>query len=73
MSEDNKAKMRQFYEEVVQNGNFTMLDELKRFSNRPCTTWGGRGYFCAYRCRRTDACLFDGSARAGAPRTAMPG
>ena len=32
MSEDNKAKMRQFYEEVVQNGNFTMLDELERFS-----------------------------------------
>ena len=28
MSEDNKAKMRQFYEEVVQKGNFAMLDEL---------------------------------------------
>jgi len=28
MSEDNKAKMRKFYEEVVQNGNFAMLDEL---------------------------------------------
>ena len=28
MSEDNKAKMRQFYEEVVQNGNFAMLEEL---------------------------------------------
>ena len=28
MSEDNKAKMRKFYEEVVQNGNFSKLDEL---------------------------------------------
>ena len=28
MSEDNKAKMRQFYEEVVQNGNFARLDEF---------------------------------------------
>lgn len=28
MSEDNKAKMRQFYEEVVQNGNFARFDEL---------------------------------------------
>ena len=28
MSEHNKAKMRKLYEEVVQNGNFAMLDEL---------------------------------------------
>ena len=28
MSEDNKAKVRRFYEEVVQNGNFSMLDEV---------------------------------------------
>ena len=28
MSEDNKAKMRRFFEEVVQNGNFAVLDEL---------------------------------------------
>ena len=28
MSEDNKAKMRQFYEEVVQNGDFAKLDEF---------------------------------------------
>ncbi len=28
MSEDNKAKMRQFYEEVVQNGNIARLDEF---------------------------------------------
>lgn len=28
VSEDNKAKMRQFYEEVVQKGNVAMLDEL---------------------------------------------
>ena len=28
MSEDNKAKMRRFAEEVVQNGNFAVLDEL---------------------------------------------
>jgi predicted ester cyclase len=28
MSEDNKAKMRQFYEEVVQDGNFARLDDL---------------------------------------------
>ena len=28
MSEDNKAKMREFYEEVVQNGDFAKLDEL---------------------------------------------
>jgi len=28
MSEHNKAKMRTLYEEVVQNGNFPMLDEL---------------------------------------------
>lgn len=28
MSEDNKAKMQRFYEEVVQKGNFATLDEL---------------------------------------------
>ena len=28
MSEDNKAKMRRFAEEVVQNGNVAVLDEL---------------------------------------------
>lgn len=28
MSEDNKAKMQQFYEEVVEKGNFAMLDKL---------------------------------------------
>ena len=28
MSEDNKAKMRQFYEDVVQNGDFAKLGEL---------------------------------------------
>ena len=45
------------------HGRATEERELKRFSNRPCTTWGGRGTSA-----RTDACLFDGSARAGAPR-----
>ena len=29
---------------------------------------GRSWYFCAHGCRRTDACLFDGSARAGATR-----
>ncbi len=28
MSEDNKAKMRRFYDEVVQKGNFAAVDEL---------------------------------------------
>jgi steroid delta-isomerase-like uncharacterized protein len=28
MSEDNKAKTRQFYEEVVQNGNFARFDDF---------------------------------------------
>jgi predicted ester cyclase len=28
MSEDNKAKLRQFYEEVAEKGNVAMVDEL---------------------------------------------
>jgi len=28
MSDDNKAKMREFYNEVMQKGNFAKLDEL---------------------------------------------
>jgi predicted ester cyclase len=28
MSDDNKAKMREFYNEVMQEGNFAKLDEL---------------------------------------------
>ena len=42
---------------------------LKRFSNRPCTTWGRyRGTSAHTDAGGPDACLFDGSARAGAPR-----
>jgi steroid delta-isomerase-like uncharacterized protein len=62
MSEENKAKMRQFYEEVVQKGNLAVLDELvapnfvdhNPAPGQAAGAAGVRQYFTAMRAAVTD-------------------